>query len=176
MPRFDQTRRGRALVTGLGLALLQAGCQSPSWFDGPAASTGPSSDTLEYVGQFRKVDTAGKGTITLDQATGYYSQLFTQLDINHDGFLTAQELQPMVPLMRAKTGDELLSMLDRNGDGKLSQKEFLVIANWLFQRAKSGDQMTLADAETGAARGIEKESKSAPDDKGGKGKSGPGPR
>ena len=163
------------MAMGIGLCLTQTGCQS-SWMPGASSvASGPSNDTLEYVAQFKKVDTAGTGKITLDQATGYYSQLFTQLDVNRDGFLTAGELQPMLPLMRAKTGEELLSMLDRNGDGKLSQKEFLVIANWLFQRAKSAEEMTLADAETGSARGIEKESKSAPEEKGGKGKGGPGP-
>jgi len=38
---------------------------------------------------------------------------------------------------------------DRNSDGKLSETEFLVILNWLFQLAKSQTQLTLADVEKG---------------------------
>jgi hypothetical protein len=39
--------------------------------------------------------------------------------------------------------------LDRNSDGKLSVSEFTVIANWLFQLAKSPTQLTMADVEKG---------------------------
>jgi hypothetical protein len=149
--------RGIAAAAGL-LPLVLAGCQS-ELLTGSAAPTGPSPDTLEYVAQFKRVDSAGKGSITIDQATAYYTKLFAELDTNHDGFLDAKELQPLIPLMRAKSGSELLSMLDRNGDNKLSQKEFVVLVNWLFQRAKRADEMTLADAQTGAARAIEKPEK-----------------
>jgi len=168
-------RRSRTLAVVVGFALAQIACQS-DFLGGSTSSTSSSSDTQEYTTQFRKVDAAGKGSITLDQANSYYAQLFTQLDTNRDGFLDANELQPLVPLMRARTGGELLQMLDRNGDGKLSQKEFLVITNWLFQRAKSANVMTLADAQSGSARALDHDTKKADADDKGKGKGGPGPR
>jgi hypothetical protein len=54
-----------------------------------------------------------------------------------------------MPIMDATTAKELVLKLDRNSDAKLSVEEFIVIANWLFQLAKSPTQLTLGDVEKG---------------------------
>ena len=43
--------------------------------------------------------------------------------------------------------------LDNNGDGKVSEKEFLILVNVLFQRSSTGDgTLTLKDAQKAPAR------------------------
>jgi hypothetical protein len=69
--------------------------------------TGPKvtrrlADRLEFVSQFKKIDAAGKGQITLEQATAHYNIVFTGLDKNGDGFLDVAELQPLLPIMARK--------------------------------------------------------------------------
>jgi EF hand len=137
----------RSLLIGAamgGLLVLEA-CQSAP-VEKIAAQ--PSPERLEYVVQFKKIDTAGKGLITLDQATVYYTGVFNQLDRNHSGFLDANELQALVPVMGAKSGADLLTVLDRNADNKVSKAEFLTIVNWLFQMASSPETLTLAQVES----------------------------
>jgi Ca2+-binding EF-hand superfamily protein len=141
--------------------LLTSACQPGS---GAKMELQSSPERLEYIEQFKKIDTAGKGLITLDQATSYYSGLFAELDKNGNGFLDSNELQLLIPIMQAKTGSELLSKLDRNGDGKVSQSEFLVIVNWLFQLARSSNEMTLEDAQKGAPQMVARPKQKDPSD------------
>ena len=101
------------------------------------------------IAEFKKIDASSSGRITMEQALEYYRRKFAELDRNGDGFLDANELEAALPLMNAKSGKELLISLDRNSDGKLSVSEFTVIANWLFQLAKSPTQLTLSDVENG---------------------------
>jgi hypothetical protein len=142
-----------ALCAGL------AACQSD--LDGKAAM--PASPArLEYVSEFKKIDTGGKGRITIDEATAYYGRRFTELDKNGDGFLDAQELEPLIPIMNAKSGKELLFKLDRNSDGKVSRPEFLVIMNWLFQLASSPNELALGDVEKNLPASVPPSTKSDP--------------
>jgi EF hand domain-containing protein len=127
--------------------LLLPACQAGS---SAKLDSEPSPERLEYIVQFKKIDTPGKGVITIDQATTYYSGLFTELDKNGDGFLDVNELQPLIPIMNAKTSADLLTKLDRNADGKVSRSEFLVVVNWLFQLARSSTELTLVDVQKGA--------------------------
>jgi Ca2+-binding EF-hand superfamily protein len=128
----------------LTLCLCATACQSGL---GGSTAAQPSPAKLEYATQFKKIDAAGKGRITMDQAVAYYATLFTELDKNGDGFLGAGELEPLVPIMNARSGKDLLVALDRNSDNRISPSEFVVIANWLFQLARSQNEMTLADVQ-----------------------------
>jgi hypothetical protein len=104
----------------------------------------PSPERHEHVSQFKKIDTVGIGHITLHQANAYYCRLFSQLDLNSDGYLDARELEPLPPIMGAKSAPDLLAKLDRNSDNKVSRTEFLAISNWLFQ--SGGDTEERVDA------------------------------
>jgi EF-hand domain pair len=131
----------------IGLCLVVAGCQSGQ--QGPVVVEPPSADRLEFIAQYKKVDAAGKGSITVEEATAHYSTVFTELDKNRDGLLDVKELEPLLPVMGAKSAAELMAKLDRNGDNKLTRKEFLVITTWLFQLADGSTIMTLQQAEKG---------------------------
>jgi len=124
--------------------LLMASCQA-----GLSISAAPAPGRVPFVTEFKRIDVANSGRITMEQALEYYRHWFAELDRNGDGFLDASELEAALPLMYAKTGKELLTSLDRNSDGKLSVSEFTVIANWLFQLAKSQTQLTISDVEKG---------------------------
>jgi hypothetical protein len=141
MKHMRSEKSKRATAAAISLCLLAAGCQSGVGVEAPKLSPA----RLEYLSQFKKIDSAGKGRIKMDQAVAYYSNLFTELDKNGDGFLDAGELESMVPLMNAGSGKELVAALDRNSDNKISRSEFVVIANWLFQLARSQNELTLAD-------------------------------
>ncbi len=142
-----QTRQRATATVVLAAAMAQcfavAGCQ-PSFGVAPK-TTAPGR--LPFVAEFKKIDTAGKGRITLEQATAYYAGLFGQLDKNGDGFLDVNELEAMLPAMDAQSGRELLLKLDRNSDGRLSQPEFLIAVNWLFQLASSPNELALGDVQ-----------------------------
>jgi hypothetical protein len=135
-----------AIAAAVAQGLAIASCQSGQ---GTKMDEPPSADRLEFVSQFKKIDAAGKGLITMEQASAHYSVVFTGLDKNGDGFLDVSELQPLIPVMGAKSGTELMAKLDRNGDNKLTRQEFLVITSWLFQLASSRAEMTLQEAEKG---------------------------
>ena len=125
--------------------LLLVSCQAG--LGGPSAQPAPGRQP--FIAEFKRIDTAGKGRITMDQAVEYYRNRFRELDRNGDRFLDVSELDAAVPTMDAITAKELVLKLDRNSDGKLSVDEFIVIANWLFQLAKSPTQLTLSDVERG---------------------------
>ena len=128
-----------AVAQGLLLVACQAG------LGGATAQPAPPKNA--FFSEFKKIDTAGKGRVTMEQAYAYYRGRFIELDKNGDGFLDASELEAMLPAMDATSGKELVAKLDRNSDGKISQEEFGVIANWLFQLARSQNEITLADVE-----------------------------
>jgi hypothetical protein len=140
------TVRKLAIAAAVAQSLTIVACQTGQ---GTKLDEPPSADRLEFVSQFKKIDAAGRGLITMEQATAHYSIVFTGLDKNGDGFLDVAELQPLLPIMGAKTAAELMAKLDRNGDNKLTHKEFLVITGWLFQLASSRAEMTLQEAEKG---------------------------
>ena len=113
------------------------------------SSAQPAPGRLPFIAEFKRIDAAGKGRVTMDQAVDYYRNRFRELDRNGDRLLDVSELEAAVPIMDATTAKDLVLKLDRNSDGKLSVEEFIVIANWLFQLAKSPTQLTLSDVEKG---------------------------
>jgi Ca2+-binding EF-hand superfamily protein len=146
MAHFRREKTILAAVAAFAQGLMLAGCQAG--LGGPAPP--PSPAKLAYLAEFKKIDTAGKGRITTEQATAYYAGLFSQLDRNGDGYLDAGELEAMLPALDAKSGKELVTRFDRNSDGKLSPPEFQIIVNWLFQIASSPNELALGDIQSGS--------------------------
>lgn len=136
-------RRAAALV----LVCLLAACQTAP----PPPVGPPSPERMEFITQFKAIDTANKGTITLDQAKAHYAEVFRKLDSNRDGFLSVAEITPLMPVMAARSAGELVARLDRNGDNKLTLAEFLVINTWLFRLSKDPTSLSLGEVESGYA-------------------------
>ena len=142
--RYSKSAKVNIATAGaFALCLAVVGCQSGLG----GAPAKPSAARSPFVAEYKKIDAAGRGRITLEQATTYYSDLFTQLDKNGDGLLDANELEAMLPAMDAKSGQEIVLKFDKNGDKNLSRSEFLVIVNWLFQLATSPSELALGDVE-----------------------------
>ncbi len=139
------TRRSERSIGAIAVCLVLVSCQAG--LGGPSPE--PSAGRQPFIAEFKRVDAAGKGRITMDQAVEYYRNRFRELDRNGDRFLDVTELEAAMPMMDAVSAKELVQKLDRNSDGKLSEEEFIVIANWLFQLAKSPTQLTLSDVEKG---------------------------
>jgi Ca2+-binding EF-hand superfamily protein len=131
-----------AIAVCLGLAACQPGL-------GINTAATPSPLRQEYISEFKKIDKTGKGRITIEEATAYYRARFAELDRNGDGMLDERELEAMVPIMNARSGKDLVSKLDRNSDNKISQAEFLVITNWLFELSSRANELSLGDVERG---------------------------
>ena len=142
MKHLRSRKANIATAAAIAQGLVLGGCQAGLG----GATAQPSSLKLSFIAEFKKIDSAGKSRITMDQAVSYYSGLFSQLDKKWDGFLDAQELEAKLPALDAKSGKELVLEFDRNSDGKLSRSEFLVMTNWLFQLARSQTHLsTVAD-------------------------------
>jgi hypothetical protein len=138
-----------AHISVLCLGLLLSGCSH----QGPGGSSRqPSAQSLAYVTEFKKIDQANTGRITMDQATAYYTRIFSELDTAKRGYLGATELSALVPMMGAETPEALLSRLDNKGDGKITLAEFLIIPNWLFQKARSSPTVLTLEDVTAAAK------------------------
>lgn len=132
----------------LPIVCLLAACQAAAPTS-PVAPSAPSPERMEFITQFKNIDTANKGMITLDQAKAHYTEVFRRLDTNRDGFLSVAEIQPLMPVMAARSTDELVARLDRNGDNKLTLAEFLVINTWLFRLSRDPKSLTLDEVERG---------------------------
>lgn len=136
------------IVVAMTVAVLASACSNAIGF---GSATAPA--TLEYVRQFKEIDASGRGTLVLEQAVAHYTRKFTELDLDRNGSLSAAELAPMVPLMRAATGEDLLQRLDNNGDGRVSPQEFLILANWLFERVRQANGvLTMTDVQRAPER------------------------
>lgn len=159
-PGYGHRRRqapvGSAAGIAIGIAALVAalatlgtGC-TPS---GEATGALNNPYTQENIKQFNDIDKSKKGVISLDQAVEFYTAKFAELDLNRDKFLDTREIAPLLPIMQATSPEDLVRRLDNNGDGKVSEKEFLILVNVLFQRSSSGDgTLTLKDAQKAPAR------------------------
>jgi hypothetical protein len=143
---FLYSRQTRiALASVFGLLPLIGGCQAGVG----GFSSHPSDARAPFITEFKQIDAAGSGRITMEQTIKHYQRRFRELDTNGDGYLDLRELEAAVPLMTATSSKELMLKLDRNSDGRLSEEEFLIIANWLFQLAQSQTQLTLSEVEKG---------------------------
>jgi hypothetical protein len=134
-----------AKAVAVAQCLVLASCQAGLG----GAPAQPAAGRVPFIAEFKKIDAANTGRITMDQAIEYYRRKFAELDRNGDRVLDLGELEAAMPIMDATSAKELVLKLDRNSDGKLSEAEFTVIANWLFQLAKSQTLLTLSDVEKG---------------------------
>ena len=124
MARFDKP-------SGEAAPVATAGVTQPT---GDAQATGAM--TAEQVVQ--AMDANGDGKITKDEASEDLNLFFDEIDANGDGGIDVQEAQVMVKEMQGQpttaqpsatppqgemTATQLISFMDKNGDGQLSIDE-----------------------------------------------------
>jgi Ca2+-binding EF-hand superfamily protein len=84
-----------------------------------------------------RADANGDGIITKAEFTAARAKMFDRLDRNHDGYLTKDD-KPRFSLRQGGDGSrlqEILLMLDKDGDGRISRDEFVNSPSLLFERA-----------------------------------------
>lgn len=107
----------------------------------PAAFAGGDSDK-----HFKMMDTNGDGKISRAEHAAGAKQMFLKCDANHDGVVTAAEMdaaaaaQGEKPGKHDKTSAEKIQMIDQNGDGQLTTAEHEAGTETLFAKMdKDGD-------------------------------------
>jgi Ca2+-binding EF-hand superfamily protein len=102
--------------------------------------------------RFAKADTNHDGVVTIDEYVAAAKALYAQLDTQHNGKVSASEIatSPRAQDRAVKVAERLIKHMDTNGDGVVSQAEFLAAAKTRFARLdKNGDGFIDADEMTG---------------------------
>lgn len=86
-----------------------------------------------------RADANMDGKISRAEADAQASQRFDRLDLNHDGFLTPDEM--------AGPGARMMTRADADHDGKLSRSEYLVQAGNRFDRIDADRDGQISAAE-----------------------------
>jgi Ca2+-binding EF-hand superfamily protein len=86
--------------------------------------------------RFDKLDTNHDGVVSQDEYLAAATAMYQKLDIQHGGKVTAQELasSPQALKRDERRARHVIKRLDTNGDGVVSQDEFLAAAKTRFGR------------------------------------------
>jgi Ca2+-binding EF-hand superfamily protein len=103
---------------------------------------------------FDSADTNGDGVITREEFHAARERAFTRLDRNGDGYIDKDDA-PMRPGARHAAKDrlaQLVAQLDEDGDGRISQTEFVDGPTPLFDRADTDHNGELSREEVAAIK------------------------
>ncbi|MDF3862982.1 EF-hand domain-containing protein [Pseudomonas denitrificans (nom. rej.)] len=93
---------------------------------------------------FSRLDRDGSGFIEADDLSAMRVRMFHRLDRNQDGLLTREEVTPPNPSVNVSPN--AIAWPDRDGDGKVSQAEFMTQEPALIVRAdRNGDHRVSAE-------------------------------
>ncbi len=106
-----------------------------------SAATGKGAQAASK--RFAAIDTNHDGVVTLDEYVASAQARFAKLDLQHNGKVTASEIAFVArdPGTRAlRMASRFVKRMDTNGDGVVSQDEFLAAAKTRFAKIdKNGD-------------------------------------
>jgi len=103
------------------------------------AGAGEMSETA-----FSRLDRDGSGFIEADDLSAMRVHMFHRLDRNQDGLLTREEVTPPNP--GVNVSPNAIAWPDRDGDGKVSQGDFMTQEPALIVRAdRDGDHRVSAE-------------------------------
>lgn len=120
-----------------------------SFTTGPALAQ--SQDPIQQVlANFDRIDANGDGVISRAEYRNAQSARWPQIDRNGDGYLGEDDF-PRVATRRAKTQLAEIAYLDGNGDGRISQSEFVNGPAPIFRRADKNADGVLTRSEVEAA-------------------------
>jgi Ca2+-binding EF-hand superfamily protein len=107
----------------------------------PAVFAGGDADK-----HFKMMDTNGDGKVSRAEHAAFAKQMFLKCDANHDGIVTAAEMDASAVAQGEKTSKhdktsaEKIQMIDQNGDGQLTAAEHEAGTETLFAKMdKDGD-------------------------------------
>ena len=115
---------------------------------GPAIAQ--SQDPIQQLlANFDRIDSDGDGVISRAEFRTVQAARWSLIDRNHDGYLTEDDFPP-VATRRARIQLAEIGYLDTDGDGRISQGEFLGDPAPVFRRAdlNADGALTLAELET----------------------------
>ena len=137
----------RNLAIVIGCITLNSGCMMAA-----RAVAKPRQPDPSRI--FDSADTNGDGVITREEFHAARERLFARLDRNGDGFIDKDDMSGRLA-RRQKAQErlaELVTQLDKDGDGRVSRSEFVDGPTPLFDRADTDRNGELSRDEVAAAK------------------------
>lgn len=123
--------------------------ETARWPHAHDAKTNASSKfAAQAQARFDAIDANHDGVVTIDEYVAFAAADYQSLDAAHNGQVTASEIasSPKAAERAGHVDAAIVKRLDKNGDGVVSQDEFVAAAQKRFERMdKNGDGFIDAD-------------------------------